>query len=234
MSSKEEDSSRTVALKKHWETRTKKWTEEKLEANLEYKIIKNKLEKRISHVTNALEIGCGNGRWLRLLSNNGIDVYGIDIVKRLVLELNRESFKVLVADARRLPFRNDSFDLTFSFGVVEHFEGTETAIYEHIRVTKPGGRIVITVPYLYSPFNIMWIVHHLRRGTFSERPHSYGKRYAKNQLRKILEPYNIHDLSIDTYLFVPLFRRFFKNIDFEKTSLRGLGYMLWVEMVKSE
>ena len=85
MSSKEEGSSRTVALKEHWETRTKKWTEEKLEVNLEYKIIKNKLEKKLSHVTNSLEIGCGSGRWLRFLSSKGIEVYGIDIVKRLIV-----------------------------------------------------------------------------------------------------------------------------------------------------
>jgi SAM-dependent methyltransferase len=48
-----------------------------------------------------------------------------------------------------LPFEDNAFDVTWNAGVIEHFEGEEQlrALREMLRVTRPGGRVVVAVPW---------------------------------------------------------------------------------------
>jgi SAM-dependent methyltransferase len=54
-----------------------------------------------------------------------------------------------VADGRRLPFRDASFDRALSVSVLEHIGegGDAKALRELARVVRPGGRVVLTLPY---------------------------------------------------------------------------------------
>ncbi len=54
-----------------------------------------------------------------------------------------------VADGRKLPFDDESFDHAYSISVIEHIgdDGDFEALAELARVVRPGGRIVLTVPY---------------------------------------------------------------------------------------
>lgn len=54
-----------------------------------------------------------------------------------------------VIDGRAIPHRADTFDASFSISVLEHIpgEGDTSAIREIVRVTKPGGLVVATVPF---------------------------------------------------------------------------------------
>jgi SAM-dependent methyltransferase len=49
----------------------------------------------------------------------------------------------------RLPFANESFDTVLSTEVWEHVEDVGAAARETMRVLRPGGRLIITVPFLY-------------------------------------------------------------------------------------
>jgi SAM-dependent methyltransferase len=67
--------------------------------------------------------------------------------------------KLCAGDVASLPFVDQAFDLYYSGGVVEHFEaGPEPAVREAQRVLKPGGTLLISVPYfsllrrVLSPF----------------------------------------------------------------------------------
>jgi SAM-dependent methyltransferase len=50
-------------------------------------------------------------------------------------------------DARRLPFGDGTFDTVASFEVLEHIDSPEQVMSEMARVTKPGGRVLLTVPF---------------------------------------------------------------------------------------
>jgi SAM-dependent methyltransferase len=54
-----------------------------------------------------------------------------------------------VQDGRALRYPDASFDAAFSVSVLEHIpdEGDATALRELIRVVRPGGRVIVTVPY---------------------------------------------------------------------------------------
>jgi ubiquinone/menaquinone biosynthesis C-methylase UbiE len=99
-----------------------------------------------------LDIGCGRGRQIQYIkSNYGCICVGIDVVP----------FKLsnfLVADACHLPLRDDLFDITYSLGVIEHLKITQKAIEESIRVLRPRGQGLHSVPNMFS-------LH-----TFIERP----------------------------------------------------------------
>jgi ubiquinone/menaquinone biosynthesis C-methylase UbiE len=71
----------------------------------------------------------------------------IDAWRRLADGEPRLSFEV--ADGRELPFNDGSFDHAYSVSVLEHIPepGDEAALRELGRVTKPGGRVVVTLPY---------------------------------------------------------------------------------------
>jgi len=104
---------------------------------------------------NLLEIGAGDGRMIKHLRNEGVmgDFHAVDITER-VYGLKSNGILVTIGDTRKLPYKNESFDVVFSLGVVEHFRETSEAIHEHARITKLGGIVCITTPRL-SPFTIL-------------------------------------------------------------------------------
>jgi SAM-dependent methyltransferase len=94
-----------------------------------------------------LEAGCGTGQTLALHSARH-DTVGLDI-SRAALDLARNNCKnPVLGSIFEIPFRDNSFDLVYNSGVIEHFEDPTNvaAIREMARVTKPSGRVVIIVP----------------------------------------------------------------------------------------
>jgi ubiquinone/menaquinone biosynthesis C-methylase UbiE len=93
-----------------------------------------------------LEVGVGQGRMIKVLMKHRVnaDFYCVDITPTL----EHVPANKAVADARHLPFEANTFDLTYSLGVVEHFPETLQAIQEHARVTRPGGYVLVTTPRL--------------------------------------------------------------------------------------
>lgn len=216
-------------LKEYWERLRPQWETPHYEKAAMYRAYAARLLKRIDDVETSLEVGFGDGRWMNLLQERGINAYGIDLLESTALSLREEGFSPVVADARQIPFKDDVFDLTYSFGVVEHFDGTEKAIEEHVRVTKPGKKIIVTVPYLYSPLTIYWMALHIKRGTFKDKPATFGKRYTRKTLREILERVDVKHIKIDPFLFsIPKARKIYC----ENPLLNRVGLMLWADMIK--
>jgi SAM-dependent methyltransferase len=55
----------------------------------------------------------------------------------------------VVADARRLPFRDQTFDVVVSTEMLEHVLSPEQAVGEMWRVLRHGGKLVLTTRFLY-------------------------------------------------------------------------------------
>jgi ubiquinone/menaquinone biosynthesis C-methylase UbiE len=99
----------------------------------------------------ALDLGCGDGTTAVPLAQSGADVTGIDIASNLVAagnkraqELGLKNLKFYEGDASNLEgVADDSFDLTLSvFGAMFAPKPFDVA-REMVRVTRPGGRIVM-------------------------------------------------------------------------------------------
>jgi len=96
--------------------------------------------------TKVLDLGCGEG-FIGSIIFNKID-YGLDIVKSDLDKAKKLSVyqKVILADAKKTPFKNNFFDLVFSNSVIEHIDGIDQVLAEVARILKPGGKFIFTVP----------------------------------------------------------------------------------------
>ncbi|HVL52191.1 MAG TPA: class I SAM-dependent methyltransferase [Actinomycetota bacterium] len=94
-----------------------------------------------------IEVGMGEGEIAMRLKSHfpkstfaGIDLHAPDLAAHWV----RLGLNGVVADARRLPFRDDSADLVLAIEVLEHVEDPAAALAEMARVGR--GRVVLSVP----------------------------------------------------------------------------------------
>ncbi len=96
------------------------------------------------HPKKVLEVGCGTGRWLRLLNELGCEYAGFDRSSGM-LAIAREDLDgdIREGSAESLPWDDASFDCVQICNAFHHFPEKEAALREAFRVTKPGGAILL-------------------------------------------------------------------------------------------
>lgn len=93
----------------------------------------------------ALEIGCGRGSLSCYFSDAGFDCTLVDLsasvidVAKNIFEKNNLKAKFQVGDTNALEISDNSFDVIYSIGLLEHFEDIEKPLKEQIRVLDKGG-----------------------------------------------------------------------------------------------
>lgn len=136
-----------------------------------------------------LEVGCGKGNELIQCAKLGFRCVGVDCsVEALALlqeKLRHESVEVLLlrADARALPFPNESFDVVFSQGVLEHFRDPHTVLREQYRVLRPGGFIVAEVPNKWT----LYTVYKTLLMAVGQWPPGWETQYSPRELRRLFQ-----------------------------------------------
>ena len=94
--------------------------------------------------------------------------------------------KYIQGNIFQLPFKENSFDVVWNQGVLEHFTEPEKAIKEMYRVTKPNGIVAILVPYRYSPLHLYSILlkkFNLKKFWPFEEQIFYSKEHLAKQFR---------------------------------------------------
>jgi len=119
-----------------------------------------------------LEVGVGMGadhlEWAR---SNPKSLSGIDLTERAIA-FTAARFKqagkksdLQTGDAENLPFKPNSFDLVYSWGVLHHSPDTPKAFAEVVRVLRPGGTARIMIYHTWSLTGLMlWARFALLRG----------------------------------------------------------------------
>lgn len=132
-------------------------------------------------ISKILEVGCSNGRWLRWFNREyKASVFGLD--NNSTGFKNDDIIKFEIGDARKMPFKENSFDLVLSMGLIEHFKKEEKLqiLREQTRVLRKGGYLVCQAPYLGFCLNYLYTkyAYDLRKGTKHFRTTNYElKRY---------------------------------------------------------
>jgi ubiquinone/menaquinone biosynthesis C-methylase UbiE len=93
----------------------------------------------------ALDVGCGEGRFCRMLKSHGVGVTGIDPTPALLAAARARDPECtyLEAEAERLPFDDNAFDLVISYLSLIDIPDMQAAILEMARVLNPGGAVLI-------------------------------------------------------------------------------------------
>jgi tRNA (uracil-5-)-methyltransferase TRM9 len=105
-----------------------------------------------------LNLGCAHGPDF-LPFRQGFDLYGVDFSSEMLKFAQKYSQKfgfvanLALADIRRLPYPNETFDWAISVATYHHIKGKEqqAALNELRRVLKPGGEAFITVWNRWQP-----------------------------------------------------------------------------------
>jgi SAM-dependent methyltransferase len=118
-----------------------------------------------------LDFGCGRKPYQNLFSVS--DYIGVDMEQTGHNHIN--SMVDVFYDGKHIPFPDHSFDSVFCSEVLEHIFNPDEILTELSRVTKPQGRMLITVPfcwneheipYDYARYSTFGITHLLQKHDF--------------------------------------------------------------------
>jgi SAM-dependent methyltransferase len=142
-----------------------------------------------------LDAGCGNGRhsWEVYDKNHShIVAFDIDIVcikkNKYMLDSLKEqkaiegSYHLLIADVKKLPFKDSSFDKIICSEVLEHIPQDKVAVEELVRVLSKDGAIGISVPHYFAE-SICW---KLSRDYYGF-PGGHIRKYKTRQLLDLVD-----------------------------------------------
>lgn len=96
-----------------------------------------------------LDVACGTGYGLPFLRRKANKVVGVDVSLEALSEAKDrcdDKTNVLLADALRLPFRDEAFDVVTSFETIEHLRERQQFLQEIKRVLKMNGLLVLSTP----------------------------------------------------------------------------------------
>lgn len=180
------------------------------------------------------DCGCGTGMYTQLLLPKAEHVSALDFsaesIARVKLRYSKYSYlDTYVGSATDIPLPDGKFDLVLHCEVLEHIQEDQKALSEISRVTKPGGRLIISVPHPPAPIDDP---NHVREGytleQLTEKLNAVGftvekHRYCMFGLSKFLmkfetDIYNKVRLPLPAFVYWPLFleRALSKNWGIEK------------------
>ena len=168
-----------------------------------------------------LEVGCANGRWLRWFAREyNSDGYGLD--------LSTAGFKrdldLLKGDALHLPYTDGSFDIVYSFGLVEHFQKEDRMriLHEKARVLSNGGYMICALPNLFLSLEYFWVKYF----------YDYKQGYRHFVVRPLELDRAFRDLGLEVkhFSYIGVFREidFFKRLRIGPFRRLFSGEMLYI------
>lgn len=101
-----------------------------------------------------LEVGCGTGLIMNRIAGRARRCVGIDISHGMLQQAAARGLEVAQADVTALPFADESFDVVCSFKVLAHVKEIDKAMAEMVRVTRPGGQLILE---FYNPYSLRYL-----------------------------------------------------------------------------
>lgn len=135
-----------------------------------------------------LDIGCGVGQVVERLNRAGFLAHGVDVAEANIRRAQRICDRCILYDGRRLPFGDNTFASTGALNVLEHVENPELFVSEAVRVTQPGGKIVLSSPNFLRVLGFR-DYHPRMRGIGSKFRNAKGLLRRRKQMR--LDPESV-------------------------------------------
>jgi len=141
---------------------------------------------------NVLDVGCGNGGFLRQMKRRGHQVQGTewsDLAARRVDEHSEEPITVHVGDLTDLGLPAASFDLITLWHVFEHLRDPHATLNEIRRLLRPSGTLLMSMPNVEGDqaqrFGKHWLHHDPPRHLFGFGPETLRSIFARTGFRLV-------------------------------------------------
>jgi len=152
-----------------------------------------------------LDIACGPGIMISGLRKLGYSVTAVDAAPEMVARAKEEhasgnDLTIEVGDVYALKYPDASFDVVTAMGLVEYLADEPKAYKEMTRVLKPGGTLIVSYPYRWSPWRvwgrivmaITWVLRKLRNILMRTRGHYVTHReYTVSDARRTYADYGV-------------------------------------------
>lgn len=159
----------------HWDT---VWSEE-LEKGEDrpYPDLYPSVIEQVPDNSSVVDIGCGTGYLLSQIRElKGCTVYGLDLSPQAIRVMQeRRNIKGEAASVPPIPLKDGEYDTVICTEVMEHITDDALLASELMRIVKPGGRVIVTVP------NDRW---------GPEENPEHQRTYTAESLRKLFEEHS--------------------------------------------
>lgn len=144
-------------------------------------------------VRKVLDIGSGAGNMAHHLAHYG-QVVGLDPNPRPLAVAAGRGLDVVQSMGDQLPFATSEFDLVALLDTVEHIPDELGVFAECLRVLKPGGKLIVTVPAFMS----LW--------SYNDEINAHQRRYTAPELAQKLEitGFRVKRISYNNFFLFPL------------------------------
>ena len=171
-----------------------------------------------------LDVGCGWGWAIKYFRDLGVEMHGFDVTRNILKD--SISFcgieNLLIADGEKIPYKKDTFDLVFSWHVIEHVPHPEIFLKEIKRVLRDDGLLILGVPNDHAldilPFRpLRYLLNEktnkiqkiVKLMTYHDMDHK--REYTKNENELIDAGFEV--LQINSYIFAfPFLSQFLRTI----------------------
>lgn len=206
-------------LEKIWSQAPPDYYEEGIAKNLfqklwhtrKWMIIKEMIEGTSSKV---LDVGCASG-WMTARVGQilpGAEVTGLDVSQKMIkyARVKHPKIDFICADAHKLPFPDESFDLIICTETLEHVVDPLRVLLEIRRCLSPKGQAIISMDTGNILFNLVWFFWTRTKG-------------------KVWQGAHLHKFDIDK------FKKLFKKANFkiEEQRISHLGMAMAFELRKA-
>lgn len=140
-----------------------------------------------------LDIGCGrSATFLRTIAPHIRQGIGVDFKVEPIQTQNIETIQLKLA--YELPFEDESFDVVTMLAVLEHIEHEKAILLEVQRVLRDGGKLILTVPSVWSRPILEFLSYRLKIVDEAEiRDHK--RYYNRQKLKQVL----IHEVDFRSF-----------------------------------
>jgi SAM-dependent methyltransferase len=154
-----------------------------------------------------LDLGCRDGALTQTYAG-GNEIVGVDADREALAEAQKLGIETRWADLDdALPFEESSFDVVVAGELLEHLRDPQRVVSEVLRVLRPGGTFVGSVPNAYRLKNRLRFL----RGHQPENDPTHLQMFAPGDVRAFLDGFEDVQLHLIAGRLVPLHARLFAN-----------------------
>lgn len=144
--------------KKHWDDFWEASSELEDVYGTDDRIVENLTKYMDLAGRKVLEVGAGTGRDADKIASQDAITYALDYSEKSLTLMSRSvrhDVRIVCGDAFDLPFLDESLDVVFHQGLLEHFRNPGDMLDDHVRVLKRGGALLVDVPQRYHYYTVL-------------------------------------------------------------------------------